>query len=80
MFEYNEEICKEKHATIAERYNRHEDLLKDHETKIDYLCKNDAENTNEIKHLCKQLKGQTSAIWGLVSVVIASLLAFFFTR
>ncbi len=78
--EYNEEICDGKHEVIAERYERHEKWLGEHEVKIDNLCKNDVENTNEIKHLCKQLKNQTSAIWGLVMVVLASLVGFFFTK
>ena len=80
MKDFNEEICNDKHDVIAERYERHEKWLGEHEVKIDGLCRDNVENTNEIKHLCKQLRSQTSAIWGLVTVVLTALIGFFFTR
>jgi len=80
MKEFNSELCKDMHDTIAERYARHEVILNDHESKIDGLIKGNVENTNEIKHLIKQLSSQTKAIWGLVSIIIVALVGYFFTK
>jgi hypothetical protein len=80
MEEFNHELCENRHEAIAESYMRHEAILTDHENKIDGLIKGNVENTNEIKHLIKQLSSQTKAIWGLVSIIIVALVGYFFTK
>lgn len=70
--------CELTHKLVDEKIIRHEKWLGEHEQKLDKLDRSDATNTNEIKNLCGQLSSQTKAIWGLVSMVAAALLGFFF--
>jgi len=72
------DVCNEKHKRIDERLDHHDKWLGEHEEKIDRLDRSDAKNTNAIENLCSQLAGQTKAIWGLVSMVAAALISFFF--
>ena len=71
------ELCNEKHKAIDEKFDRHEVWLSDHEKKIDRLDRSDATNTTAIENLCKQIGSQTKAIWGLVTVIMTTLLGFF---
>lgn len=70
-------LCVEKHKRVDERLDHHEKWLGDHEEKIDRLDRSDASNTQAIDNLCKQIGGQTKAIWGLVSSLIMTLVGFF---
>lgn len=78
MVDLNESICNERHKAIEEKFGRHEKWLGEHEVKIDRLDRSDATNTQAINDLCKRIAGQTKAIWGLVSMVAAALIGFFF--
>ena len=71
-----DELCKEKHKALDERIERHESWLGEHEKKIDRLDRSDATNTTAIENLCKQIGGQTKAIWGLVTSILFILLGF----
>lgn len=71
-------LCEEKHKRVDERLNHHESWLGEHEEKIDRLDRSDAAKTEAIDNLCKQIGGQTKAIWGLVSIVATGLIGFFF--
>jgi hypothetical protein len=73
----SKENCIERHKSIDDKIMRHERWLGEHETKIDTLVKSDAVNSTEIKNLCKSIGSQTKAIWGLVSLIAATLLGFF---
>lgn len=70
-------LCKEKHKTIDTELTRHSNWLNEHEKKIDRLDRSDAVNTTALENLCKQIGGQTKAIWGLVSSILMILLGFF---
>ncbi len=72
-----EKVCNSTHKRVDEILTGHENWLADHERKIDRLDRSDAVNTTALENLCKQLGGQTKAIWGLVSLVAAALLGFF---
>lgn len=72
------ELCDKEHKRVNERLDHHERWLGEHEGKIDKLDRSDAKNATEIANLANSLRGQTKAIWGLVSMVAASLLGFFF--
>lgn len=73
----DEELCKEKHKGIDEKFERHEKWLGEHEGKIDELCKSDATNTQAIKELCAQIASLVTTIRWLIGVVITSLIGFF---
>ena len=73
----DEKVCAEKHRGIDEKIRHHESWLGEHEKKIDCLERSDATNTTEIKNLCKQISGQTKAIWGLVTTIATALFGFF---
>ncbi len=73
----SKDLCDKEHNRVDERLNHHERWLGEHEKKIDVLEKSDATNTTQIDNLCKQISSQTKAIWGLVSVVISTLVTFF---
>lgn len=72
-----EALCKERHKAIDTELTRHSNWLNEHEKKIDRLDRSDAANTTALENLCKQIGGQTKAIWGLVSAVLMMLLGFF---
>ena len=74
----NIEVCKEKHHAVNNELSRQNLWLTEHEKKIDRLDRSDAVNTTSLDGLCKNLGNQTKAIWGLVVMVGASLLGFFF--
>ena len=75
-----EDLCKEKHKTIDEKFGRHEKWIGEHETKIDELEKSDAKNTTVIDNLCKQLNSQTKAIWGLTGVIATAVISVIFSK
>lgn len=80
----DDQVCIEKHRRIDDKIKHHDDWLGEHEKKLDCLEKSDATNTNEIKNLCQQIgnqsdsiKGQTKAIWGLVTAIAGAGVSFF---
>ena len=73
----DEKVCIEKHHRINDKLKHHDSWLGEHEKKIDCLERSDATNTTEIKNLCKQIGGQTKAIWGLVTTIATVLFGFF---
>lgn len=70
-------LCKEKHRSIDTELKRQSDWINEHEKKIDTLVRSDAVNTTALENLCKQIGGQTKAIWGLVSSILMMLTGFF---
>jgi hypothetical protein len=69
-----------KHEQIDERLDEHDSILKEHGEKIGTLEKSDAVHSTQIDSLCRKLDNQTNAIWGLVIVLLTTLIANFFTR
>jgi ABC-type uncharacterized transport system substrate-binding protein len=76
----DEKLCLMKHEQIDEKLEGHDDMLKDHDVRIGTLEKSDAVHSTQIDSLCKKLDNQTNAIWGLVIVLLTTLIANFFTR
>lgn len=72
------EVCAEKHKRVDERLDHHTNWLGEHEKKIDRLDRSDAVNTTALENLCKQISGQTKAIWGLVTIGATGFIGFFF--
>ena len=70
-------VCLEKHIRVDEKLTHHENWLKEHEGKIDRLETSDAKNSTNIDNLCKQLSGQTKAIWGLALAIVSAILGYF---
>ena len=67
----NEALCNERHKSI-------EETLKEHSKDIGDLKTSDAVNRTNIEVLCKKLGGLTTAIWGLVVVMVGGFVTFYF--
>lgn len=73
-----EQVCKEKHRRIDEKFKTQETRLNDHSKRIDKLEQDRAEDRAEIKNLCKQLESLTNAIRFIGGPILAGLIGFFF--
>ena len=73
------DICAEKHKAIDATLMRHEGDLESLGGRVGTLEKSDASKTTAIDNLCKQIGGQTKAIWGLISALITMLAGFLLT-
>lgn len=71
------ETCLEKHKRIDERLDIHDKRLDKHGERLDKLDRSDAKKEEAISNLCRQLSGQTKAIWGLVTAILTMLAGFF---
>jgi hypothetical protein len=76
----DEKICQMKHDQIDERLDGHDSMLEKHDIRLGTLEKSDAVHSTQIDSLCRKLDNQTNAIWGLVIVLLTTLIANFFTR
>jgi hypothetical protein len=74
---YSEELCKERHKTVDEKLNDHEQRLNGHSKRIDSLENNESAVTIQIEKLCQGMRDLVSTIkWGLgilVTVILATI-------
>ena len=73
-----DKICIEKHKSVSEKLDTHENRLNGHSTRLDKLEQSSAELKNEIKNLCKQLESLTSILKWFIGLLVGSFIAFFF--
>ncbi|KEH93068.1 hypothetical protein Z962_10755 [Clostridium botulinum C/D str. BKT12695] len=64
--------------TMEIKINEHTEALKEHDKRLDKIEQSQSEFKVEIKNLCEQIKGLTSAIKWLIGLGASSLLGFFF--
>ena len=63
---------------VETKIKEHTELLKEHDKRLDKIEQSQSEFKVEIKNLCEQIKGLTSAIKWLIGLGASSLLGFFF--
>lgn len=75
---YDEKLCEEKHDNIKTILDDHEKRLNGHSSRLDKIEQNQSEFKIEIKNLCANLKGLTTAMYWFIGIWVTSLLGFFF--
>ena len=71
---YDKELCGEKHETIKNTLQDHENRLNGHSKRLDALEQDNRENHTEIKNLIKKMDTIiTEVIWGLGIFVTVSI-------
>ena len=72
------DLCQEKHIQLNERLRQHDQLLKEHDRRIDIMEQDGREYKVQIKNLCEQVKSLVSIMKWFIGIWITSLLGFFF--
>ncbi|WP_125154417.1 hemolysin XhlA family protein [Clostridium rectalis] len=67
-----------KSEVMEMKINEHTDTLKEHDKRLDKIEQDGREFRIEIKNLCENIKGLTSAIKWLIGLGASGLLGFFF--
>lgn len=73
-----DELCKEKHKAIDEKYAVHERRLNKHSEEIDELSTDSREYKVQIQNLCKQIGGLTKTLQWFIGMLIGGFVSFFF--
>lgn len=71
------ELCKKEHERVDEILSDHSSKIDSHESRIGALEREQSIMSNEMKHLNKNLKGLTAALWAFVFFAFTTLVGFF---
>jgi F0F1-type ATP synthase assembly protein I len=72
-----EDICKEKHKRIDEKFDTHERRLNNHGERIDALEQFKSSTETEIKNLIEQIKSLVVTMRWFMGLMVGTLLGFF---
>ena len=72
-----EDMCKEKHRQIDERFDKNDNRLNNHSDRIKTLENYRSANEVEIRNLVEQIKNLVATLKWMITTAIVSLLGFF---
>lgn len=74
----NDEVCKEIHKRIEEKFNTHEIRINNHSERIDKMEQRGASVDAKIENLCEQIKSLVSIMKWFLGTLAGALIGFFF--
>lgn len=72
MGEFNDKLCDEKHSTISDILNKHEDRLNGHSTRLDKLEQNRERVDEKIDNLCRELRKLTDTLNWFIKIILGT--------
>jgi wobble nucleotide-excising tRNase len=72
-----EDICKEKHKRIDEKFDTHERRLNNHSERIDKLEQYQSRTETQIVSLCEQIKNLVTTMRWFMGLIVGSGIGFF---